>query len=88
MFVFLCQLVDRLTPWKIQRQTTQASLFDTIHCIVLYGYGFMCIFGMTSLNSGLKDMSSREKMGNFGGIYLGVVILHRIKASSRVFPFF
>ena len=27
-------------------------------------------------------------MGNFGGIYLGVVILHRIKASSRVFPFF
>ena len=29
MFVFLCQLVDRLTPWKIERQTTQALLFDT-----------------------------------------------------------
>ena len=78
MFVFLCQLVDRLTPWKIQRQTTQASLFDTIHCIVLYGYGFMCIFGMTSLHSGLKN---RKK-----GVIFGEVAVIILSSSNRPIP--
>ena len=43
----------------------------------------MCIFGMTSLNSGLKYI-----VGKKWEIYLGVVMLDRIKPSLRVFPFF